>query len=123
MAGNRGTGRAQTRWGRRGRRFGVALLAVAQLGIMGLAPGLDAAPAPAAHQHHLADDAAPGCQPQHDAHCVLCRVLSTEALGAIGVQGPAVRGPHLATSHAARDTAPRSVRTPSPLQARAPPGA
>ena len=123
MAGNRWTGRARTLWGRRGRRFGVALLAAAQLAIVGLAPGLDAPPTPAAHQHHLAADTAPGCQPQHDAHCVLCRVLSTEAMGAIGVQGAAVRAPRVAASHIAGDSAPRAVRPPSPLQARAPPTA
>lgn len=101
----------------------VVLLGVAHLGILGLAPVLDPAPAPAAHAHHLAADSAGGCQTYHADHCVLCRVLTGEAVdGAPVAAVPLAPPPSPETSFAAGDIAPDHPAH-SPPRARAPPTA
>lgn len=67
----------------------IVLLGIAHLAILGLAPVLDAAPPRTAHQHHIAGDTAGGCQTYHADHCVLCRVLTGEAVEG----GPVARAP------------------------------
>lgn len=101
----------------------VALLGLAHLAILGFAPLLDPAPAPAGHQHHLAAESEPGCQPSHADHCVLCRVLTGEAVDGGAVAGvPLAAPPSPETFLAGGDIAPHHAAH-SPLRARAPPAA
>ena len=105
------------------RRLLVALLGLAHLAILGFAPLLDPAPAPAGHQHHLAAESAPGCQPSHAEDCVLCRVLTGEAVGGGAVGGvPLAAAPSPQTFLARGDIAPDRAAH-APLRARAPPAA
>ena len=105
------------------RRLIVVLLAAAHLAIPGLAPLLDATPAPPSHQHHVAADSAAGCQAYHADHCALCRILTGEGVGGAPAAGIGLPAPPPAqTFSAAGDTAPER-RAGSPVCARAPPAA
>ena len=107
----------------RSRRLLIVLLGIAHLAILGFAPVRDAAPAPSPHQHHLAAETAAGCQTYHADHCVLCRVLTGEAVDGGPVAGAPLAAPpapeaFFAGADAARDRPPHS-----PTCARAPPAA
>lgn len=100
-------------------RVAILLLALAQP----LWPALAAEPAPtaSAHREHLAAESGPGCQTYHDAHCLVCRVLSADAAG--GAAPPSLRpgDPGRASAGpAAGDRLPTGGALDSP-RARAPP--
>ena len=103
------------------RRLSVALLAVAQLGIVGVGPFIDAAPAPPGHELHLASDTDGGCHPYHDEHCVVCRVVASDPLAAGTDLEPPVAAPARALAVPVPSKRAPTATAASPLQPRAPP--
>lgn len=103
------------------RRLTVIAVGAAQLAILAIGPLMDAPPAPAGHQQHLAADTDAGCHPYHDDHCVVCRVISTDAAGSPAPASNPLAGPIRRSPLTARPDHRIACDVPTMIRPRAPP--